>query len=235
MNSGTSFQKSYLPLDMPFNQNPYGVNSGISALNDLYPGRPMTIFGRYYEYEIPNEDPEGAKETYLTNRKETKTYAQHLQNMTLSEGGGDQGKVLVHAIEDPSAVIENPMLQGNSMQVPQAQNDGRPFVLPPVVESPGIPKPDILKAEELASGKIGPQLINPSQFQTHIPGEIFPGSSKTIEGYKPMDGVEGSKDPKIQKPIKKNPPSRWSDIMILLFLLLLVFIPFVMYGLCALG
>ena len=151
-----SYQNNYLPLDLPFNQNPHGVNSGISALNDLYPGRPMTIFGRYYEYEIPNEDPEGAEETYLTNRRETKEYAQNLQNMTLSEGGGDRNKVLVHAIDDPSSVIDNPALQGNAVQIPPTQNDGRPFVVPPVVGSGpnSPPTPDIVKAEEIGRAHV---------------------------------------------------------------------------------
>ena len=119
--------RRYLFLDDPLNPSPYGENGGISALQNLYPGRPMPVFGRYDLNEIPNEDPIGAAETYMRNREETHEYARQLFDRALKQGGGDKEKVLVHAVDDPSAFVENPDLQGNAIQSPPVQHDGQPF------------------------------------------------------------------------------------------------------------
>jgi hypothetical protein len=123
----SNLNQRYLFLDDPLNPSPYGENGGISALQNLYPGRPMPVFGRYDLNEIPNEDPIGAAETYMTNREETHEYARQLFNRALEQGGGDKEKVLVHALDDPNAFVENPDLPNNMIQAPPVQHDGQPF------------------------------------------------------------------------------------------------------------
>ena len=218
MNSGTAFQKKYLPLDLPFNQSPYGVDSGISPLNDLYPGRPMTIYGRYYEInEIPNEDPEGARETYENSTRETKEYAAYLQKLALAQGGGDKEKVLVHAVDDPSTVINEPSLQGNSVQMPQTQNEGRPFKVPPTVASPNFLKPDI----DLEKGDL--QQMKGYTDHMDIGGLDIPGDS-LVERYEP-EASKASKTTPDQSKTKKSADGVWSNVdLVIAFMLLLILV-----------
>lgn len=134
-------QLIYHSLDEPFFPNPYGENSGISALHDLYPGRPLTTTDGFDRYEIPAEDPEGAKRTFQNSKRETQEYAKFLVDRSIADGGGDKNKVLVHAIDDPSSVIEDPTLKDAQMYVPEAENDGRAMK-----EGPTIPAPVINEA-----------------------------------------------------------------------------------------
>lgn len=120
-------QLIYHQLDEKFFPNPYGENSGISALHDLYPGRPLTTSDSFDRYEIVPEDPEGARRTFLNSRRETQEYAKYLVDRTIADGGGDKNKVLVHAIDDPSSVINDPDLKNAQMQTPEAENDGNAF------------------------------------------------------------------------------------------------------------
>jgi len=124
-------------LDEPFFLNPYGVNSGISALHDLYPGRPMTVDDSFLnKYAIPNEDPEGAKRTFLNSRKETKEYAKMLIDSVVSDNGGDENKVLIHALDDPSSVINDPDLKSAQMMTPESIGEGSPLPHPPNIRGP---------------------------------------------------------------------------------------------------
>jgi hypothetical protein len=143
----TAFQRSYLTLDNPLNQNPFGENSGISALQSLYAGRPMTIWDTPNRYTSIPENPEGAKNTYLNSRMETKEYAHNLEILTRNMGGGDKEKVLSHAVDDPSSMIDNPDLSGNAMQSPLTQNNGQPFLVQPETPSkmPSISENDTFK------------------------------------------------------------------------------------------
>jgi hypothetical protein len=126
-------QLIYHKLDEPFFPNPYGENSGISALNDLYPGRPLTTSDGFNRYEIPAEDPEGAKRTFQNSKRETQEYASYLVDRSVADGGGDKKKVLTHAIDDPSSVIDDPDLASVSMQTPQTENEGRPLKEAPTI------------------------------------------------------------------------------------------------------
>jgi hypothetical protein len=99
-------QLIYHQLDEPFFPNPYGENSGISALHDLYPGRPLTTSDGFNRYEIMPEDPEGARRTFQNSKRETQEYASYLVNRSIADGGGN--KVLKHAVTDPSLEIEDP-------------------------------------------------------------------------------------------------------------------------------
>jgi hypothetical protein len=124
-------------LDEPFFLNPYGIESGISALHNLYPGRPMTVNDSFLsEYLIPNEDPEGAKRTFETSRANTKEYAKMLNDSVMAQNGGDNNKVLIHAVEDPSAVINDPDLKNAQMMTPETLGEGQAIPEPPKVKSP---------------------------------------------------------------------------------------------------
>jgi len=127
------------PLGEPFFLNPYGVESGISALHNLYPGRPMTVKDSFLnQYMIPNEDPEGAKRTFLNSRRDTKEYAQMLNDSVMAGNGGDGNKVLIHSVEDPSAVINDPDLKNAQTLIPETLGDGSPLLEAPKVTSPII-------------------------------------------------------------------------------------------------
>lgn len=133
-------QLIYHKLDEPFFPNPYGENSGISALNDLYPGRPLTTSDGFDRYEIPAEDPEGARRTFQNSKRETQEYARFLVDRSVADGGGDKKKVLTHAIDDPSSVINDPDLANAQMQTPQTENEGRaieetPAITPELINS----------------------------------------------------------------------------------------------------
>lgn len=137
--SGRTYQNIYHQLDEPFFPNPYGENSGISALHDLYPGRPMETSYGFNRYQIPPEDPEGARRTFLTNREETRAYAAKLMNRVVADGGGDNEKVLTHAVDDPSSVINDVDLKFAQMQTPETANNGKEEIEPPVVINMGPP------------------------------------------------------------------------------------------------
>lgn len=128
-------QLIYHKLDEPFFPNPYGENSGISALHDLYPGRPLTTSDGFDRYEILPEDPEGAKRTFQNSKRETQEYASYLVDRSIADGGGDKNKVLTHAIDDPSSVINDPSLRDAQMQVPQTENDGRAIKEGPTISA----------------------------------------------------------------------------------------------------
>lgn len=126
-------QLIYHQLDEPFFPNPYGENSGISALHDLYPGRPLNVNDGFNRYEIPAEDPAGARRTFLNSKRETQEYAAYLVDRTLADGGGDDKKVLTHALDDPSSVINDPDLKNATMQSPQTENEGMALKEPPML------------------------------------------------------------------------------------------------------
>ena len=134
----TSFQRVYHSLDIPINPTPYTSpeNHTWSALHNLYPGRPYDArddFTPYTEFSPVSEDPAGARETFLQHRANTRQYAENLQKLALRSSGGDNGKVLVHAIDDPSSVIEDPDLRQAAIQQPPVQNDNFPFSGSPIV------------------------------------------------------------------------------------------------------
>lgn len=128
----TAFQRVYWELDKPLNPTPYTTeeNHTWSPLHDLYPGRPMDSRDDINRYDIVHEDPEGAKRTFLDNRARTHKYAESLQRRAVALGGKDTEKVLTHAVEDPSAVINDPDLRFSQVQIPPVQNDNVPFVVP---------------------------------------------------------------------------------------------------------
>lgn len=125
----TSFQRVYHELDIPLNPTPYTTeeNHTWSPLHDLYPGRPMDSRDDINRYDIVHEDPEGAKRTFLDNRARTHEYAEQLQRRAVELGGREDEKVLTHAVEDPSAVINDPDLRYAQVQSPPVQNDNVPF------------------------------------------------------------------------------------------------------------
>lgn len=147
------------PLDLPFFPNPYGIDSGISALHNLYPGRPMTVNDSFLsQYDIPNEDPEGARRTFLTSRKDTKEYAKMLNADVMAANGGDGNKVLVHEVEDPSAVVNDPDLKSAQMMVPESLGEGEAIIEPPKVKSPII---ESYEGEESSDGKHESEIFDP--------------------------------------------------------------------------
>lgn len=128
----TSFQRTYQTLDKPLNPTPYTTeeNHTWSPLHDLYPGRPMDSRDDINRYDIVHEDPEGAKRTFLDNRARTHEYAEQLQRRAVALGGKQDEKVLTHAVEDPSTVINDPDLRFSQVQIPPVQNDNVPFTVP---------------------------------------------------------------------------------------------------------
>lgn len=219
-----ALRNKYLPLDLPFNQNPYGLDSGISALHDLYPGRPMTIFGRYYEYEIPNENPEGAKETFENNRNETHMYAAHLQKLALEQGGGDKSKVLVHAIDDPSSVIEEPDLQGNAVQTPLTQNNGSPFLVSPLV----ISDPEEDQTNDFSLKKEGSPFKSSSvdrvdQEERDVSAPYNKGNSQLVERFGPAGDNVRVENMKSEKTKPKDGRLNSLILIALILIILLVF------------
>lgn len=126
----TSYQIPYYPLDVPLNPAP--LPSEYSSLHTLYPGEPMinrdTAFNRYY---IPHCDPEGARCAFVENKENTIIAAQRLEALARKSGGNPEDKVTIHAVADPSTIVEDPALSQLSTQAPIALNDGMQFVATP--------------------------------------------------------------------------------------------------------
>lgn len=173
-------QLIYHQLDEPFFPSPYGENSGISALHDLYPGRPLTTSDGFNRYEITPEDPEGARRTFLNSKHETQEYARLLNARAIADGGGDDKKVLTHAIDDPSSVIQDPSLKSASMQDPQTINNGQPIIEPP----------RNINIDEINDLMRGKQMEGTARSEGITSNPYTPGMPGIVERYEPQDGVE---------------------------------------------
>ncbi len=140
-------------------------------------------FTPYTEFSPVPEDPAGARETFLQHRADTRKYAENLQKLALRSSGGDNGKVLVHAIDDPSAVIEDPDLRSASIQQPPVQNDNFPFLEPPPVGASGV-----ISGQNTSPGVVGPK--------TEDRGPVgFQGEGReNFEGVERSDGDEKSSE-----------------------------------------
>ena len=120
----------YHELNVPLNPSPYP--EGISPLNLLYPGRPMTIYDSPDRTNIPNEDEEGMCCTNEKKRQDTLKYAANLERMARLAGGGDKNKVMARPAVAPDEMIEDPSLVGLSLiPEPRATN----FPAPPPIRS----------------------------------------------------------------------------------------------------
>jgi len=123
----SSYQIPYHDLDAPL--NPPILPPEYSSLHTLYPGVPMLrndIFDRYY---IPHCDPDEACKSFKERRENTIKSAKHLEFLARSSAGGPDDKVTIHAVEDPSMIVEDPALTQLSTQSPTALNDGMEYPL----------------------------------------------------------------------------------------------------------
>lgn len=158
------FQNFYLDLDRPLNPPVPWLPQGASPVHTLYPGRPMYTDLRYDRYEIPHEDPEGARETFERKTDQIQMYGQYLQKLAFEGGGGNQGagedrKVPIHAVDDLQAVIDDPNSR-YTYEPPQASTDGMPFNVKGRTTS---------EPPELIGGEVEPDIPNPLAFdKTHI-------------------------------------------------------------------
>ncbi len=177
-------QLIYHQLDEPFFPNPYGENSGISALHDLYPGRPLTTQDGFNEYEIMPEDPEGAKRTFINSTKETKDYAKYLVARTIADGAGK--KVTTHSIDDPSIVVDNVNLKNAQMMIPETMNEGNDF-------SPkGTKFPyELPNAQEINAFARGRQNEGNARSEGMADNPEVPYINTTKEGQKVAKQIEG--------------------------------------------
>lgn len=123
----------YHRLDRPFFPNPYPEDTGLSALQDLYPGRPMSRFDGYDSYDIPPENPEGAKKTFELKRLQTVINAQDGLIHAMEAGKGDKEKVLIHAVDEPDVFANDPNLQTTSIN-PLQNNNGFGMENKPTIE-----------------------------------------------------------------------------------------------------
>jgi hypothetical protein len=127
MEQHSSYQIPYHNLDVPINPPP--LSSEYSSLHTLYPGVPMRrndydYIDRYY---IPHADPEAACRSFKDRREDTIRAARLVEDLARRSAGGPDEKTTIHAVADPSQVVEEPALQQLSTQNPIALNDGMSF------------------------------------------------------------------------------------------------------------
>jgi len=119
----------YHTLDDPL--NPKQLPNKYSDLHTLYPGRPMDSMDNPNRYSIQPEDPEAASEMFRDVKEKTASYGEKLEKKARKMGGGE--KMTVHAVEDPSMIIEDPNLKETNMLNP----DGTPLLMPVDPNLPG--------------------------------------------------------------------------------------------------
>lgn len=86
---------SYRYMRFPFRRQP---------LQLLYPGRPMSYLDSFDYSNIPNEDPEGLKQTKEKDRTLSYAYQREIEAMERMLGG--KGKMVIHPSVDPAAILE---------------------------------------------------------------------------------------------------------------------------------
>lgn len=121
--------RTYRNLDFPI--NPEVMSDQYSSLHTLYPGEPMLrndIPDRYY---IPHSDPEMAKASFDERRRDTIAASKRLEELARVSAGPPEDKTTIHAVEDPSIIVEDPSLAQLSTQAPVAFNDGMQTVIGP--------------------------------------------------------------------------------------------------------
>jgi hypothetical protein len=123
----------YHTLDDPL--NPKQLPNKYSDLHTLYPGRPMDSTDDFNRNDIEHEDPEAAREMFQGVKERTAQYGAQLERKARKQGG--QEKMTVHAVEDPSTIIEDPDLVQTNMLNP----DGSPLLMDgePLQGGPGGP------------------------------------------------------------------------------------------------
>lgn len=104
----------YHTLDDPL--NPKQLPGKYSDLHSLYPGRPMDSSDNFDRYNIEHEEPDQARQTFIDVKDKTASYGEKLEKKSRKAGGGE--KMTVHAIEDPSMIIEDPALRETNMLNP---------------------------------------------------------------------------------------------------------------------
>jgi len=119
----------YHTLEDPL--NPKQLPNKYSDLHTLYPGRPMDSTDNPNRYSIQPEDPEAAAEMFQEVKEKTASYGAKLEKKARKLGGDE--KMTVHAIEDPSMIVEDPNLKETNMLNP----DGTPLLMPVNPNLPG--------------------------------------------------------------------------------------------------
>lgn len=117
-----AYQIPYHNLDIPL--NPPVEPPPYSSLHLLYPGMPMIqndVFDRYY---VPHICPEQAWIAFNENKANTVEAACRQEILARQSSGN---KVTIHAVEDPSAIVEDPALSQLTTHPPVALNDGMEF------------------------------------------------------------------------------------------------------------
>lgn len=79
------------------------------------------VFDRYY---IPHACPEKAWISFNENKTNTVEAARRQENLARQNS---RNKVTIHAVEDPSAIVEDPLLSQMTTHPPVALNDGMEF------------------------------------------------------------------------------------------------------------
>ena len=120
-----AYQIPYHTLDAPL--NPPILSPEYSSLHTLYPGVPMPrtdVFDRYY---YCHSCPKDARRSFEERRSNTIKAAEHLEKLARLSAGGPDDKVTIHAVADPSEIVEDPALSQLSTQSPVALNDGMEY------------------------------------------------------------------------------------------------------------
>ena len=136
-----AYQIPYHNLDVPINPPPLNPEE-YSSLHTLYPGQPMRrndydYMDRYY---IPHAHPCAARASFVERREDTIKAARLVENIARKSAGGPDEKVTIHAVADPSQIIEQPSLEQLSTQAPVALNDGMSFPMGSKVVVTGQPE-----------------------------------------------------------------------------------------------
>lgn len=113
---------AYHTLDAPL--NPKQLPAKYSDLHTLYPGRPMDSDDNFNRYSIEPENPEAAKKMFQGVKEKTAEYGASLEQQARRMNGDE--KMTVHAVEDPSMIVEDPDLKDTNMLNP----DGTPLLIP---------------------------------------------------------------------------------------------------------
>lgn len=120
----------YHTLEDPL--NPKQLPGKYSDLHTLYPGRPMDSSDNPDRYNIEHEEPNKAKETFIDSKQKTAQYGKNLERN--ARNMGNQDKMTIHAVEDPSMLIEDPGLREANMLNPSE----KPLLMPLEEENSGL-------------------------------------------------------------------------------------------------